>query len=494
MDVNIIPVINKIDMENADIKATREQFKSLFSFNDNEILEISAKTGLNCESLISTIINKIPPPSCNRSKPLKAFYFDSWFDENEGVTALVSILDGSLKTGDYIVSLKSKKNFLVKNVGIFFPEQLEQETLYAGQVGFFTANIRNLDDVKLGDCFVHSSTFDNLSKSDAEYEDFLKSIPDLPKPKPSMYASIYPCEQGQAKDLEKSLLKLSLNDASVTIEKENSAALGAGFRLGFLGLLHMEVFSERLENEYDAPTVVTTPSVPYKVYIKGAKNIKSLGSDMLMISNPHQLPSMDIIERFEEPLVTITIISPNQYYKSIISLLMDRRGKQIETSSVDQNRLLVKFLVPLNEVVIDLFEVLKNITSGYASFDYEEAGYQENKIVKVDFSLNGKPIHELSTLVPKASSKEFAKRMCQRIKENLTPQQFKIDIVGLVQKRPVARASIEALRKDVTAKLYGGDLTRAQKLLSQQKKGKERLRMIGKIPVTRESFIKILRA
>ncbi|KAI1283033.1 Translation factor GUF1 -like protein, mitochondrial [Halotydeus destructor] len=486
-ELPIIPVINKIDLKNANPEAVVAQLQKLFSLDESEIIKISAKQGINIDKILEAIINRIPAPKASLDKPLRALLFDSWHDKYKGVVTLMSILDGSVKLGDEIHSMKTGTSYQVKDLGIISPDEQSTDVLQAGQVGYLIANIRDISEAKLGDIFVHKSE----AAAMAETANIHQVI--IPESKPMVYAGIFPGDQSETLALKSALQKIILTDPSVEWKPESSAALGNGFRLGFLGLLHMEVFNQRLEQEFDAMTVITAPSVPYKVKIIGAKNIKLHGTDTLLVNNPMKLPDIQIIEKYFEPMVNATIITPDNYMTPVTSLCMERRGQQVNTYYIDNTRLMMQYKFPLSEVIVDFCDQLKSRTSGYASFDYEDAGYEETHLARLDILLNDLIVEELSQIVHFKRARDMGSDMCKRLKETLPSQQYAIKIQAAVGKQIVGREDLKALRKDVAAKLYGGDRTRRQKLLARQKEGKDRMRSIGNIEVPRDTFIRILK-
>ncbi|KPM07677.1 translation factor GUF1, mitochondrial-like protein [Sarcoptes scabiei] len=484
-DLVIIPVLNKIDLKNADIESTLQQLKKLFEFTPEETLKVSAKTGLGVETLLNEIVERIPPPPEIKSDQLKAVVFDLWFEKFKGIILLIRVIEGQIKIGDRIrASSHTDKVHTVKELNVLHPYQKpiggNPPTLYAGQVGVVVANINDNADVTIGDYLVHDDDADELLKDLKESK--TKSL----KSNPMVFASIYPCEKANFNDLKKNLQKLLLNDCSVQMSQESHIVLGNG-------LLHMEVFCQRLDDEFDAPVVITAPSVPYKIKIKGEKNIKQYKSDELIITNASQLPNPLIITNYYEPMVKGTIITPDGFLNSITSLCMDRRGEQINSYYIDNSRLLLEYKFPLNEIIIDFYDHLKSASSGYASFDYEDAGFAETNLVKLEFRLNDKPVEELSMIVHYKRAREQGRSICTKLQEHLTRQQFKIKIQAVIGSKVVARADIRPYRKDVTAKLYGGDATRRMKLLERQKEGKLRLRRIGNIDIDPETFINVLK-
>lgn len=507
-DMTILPTLNKIDLKNADVQSVTTQLKKLFEFNPDEIMKVSAKTGFGVAEMLDAIIEKIPPPKLTEgdcgeeeaaaaasesSQPkLKAVVFDLWYEKFKGIVLLVRIFDGSLSVGSQLVISSSPgKVHTVKEINALHPKQVpvagSPPTLYAGQVGVVVANIHDHADIAIGDVLCLHSTDGSVQPSKDESR--TKRL----KSNPMVYASIYPCEKADFGNLQKSLQKLLLNDSSVHMTKESHAALGNGFKLGFLGLLHMEVFCQRLDDEFDATVMITAPSVPYRVRIHGEKNLKAYGTDELLITNAASLPAPQIIKTYFEPMVKGTIITPDQHLNAITTLCMERRGEQLNSYYISDSSMLLEYLLPLSEVIIDFNDHIKSLSSGYASFDYEDAGFREAELVKLDFKLNDKPVDELSMIVHLKRARLFGRQIADKLADHLTRQQFKIKIQALVGAKVVARSNVNAYRKDVTAKLYGGDDTRRKKLLARQAEGKRKMRMVGNIEISPETFINVLK-
>jgi len=442
-NLTVVPVMNKIDLKNANPEEVEGQMKSLFEFDSEDILRVSAKTGLNVDSVLEAIVERIPPPShCDMIKPFRALLFDSWHDRYRGVIGVIAVIDGSIRIGDHITSHATKKSYEIKDVGILRPNEVSVSSLQAGQVGYIICNMRSNREAKIGDT-LFSKGCNNVEPLCA-----------LHQSKPMVFAGCYPMDQSETPALRSAIDKLILSDSSVTVAKETSAALGLGWRLGFLGLLHMEVFNQRLEQEYGAEVIVTVPSVPYKILISGEKNIKKLGRE-IMINNPSQFPDPFIVEQYLEPMVLGTIITPDVYVGSIVSLAIERRGIQIDSKNIDNSRIMMQFKLPMNEIAVDFYDALKSISSGYASFDYEENGYEPSDIVKLNVMLNGEVVEELSTIVHVSKARQYGKLICHRLKETIPRQLFQVAIQAAVGSKILARENIQALRKDVTAKCVG---------------------------------------
>jgi len=478
-DLAILPAINKIDLKVARTELVAEQIEHVFDIPNKNIYRISAKNGTGVLALLDAVIENIPAPAYQVQAPFQALMFDFWFDHFKGAVANIAVKAGSVRKGDKIMTIHSKKKYEVQDVGILNPDHQSTGVLFAGQVGYLVASIKNPKDALVGDTFCH---VDNVTEPLLSFKEA----------KPMVFAGVFPLESSEFNNLKKAIDKMLLNDSSIQVSLDSSAVLGQGWRLGFLGLLHMEVFSQRLEQEFDANILITTPNVPYKVKIHGAKNIKFYKGEMVTVLNTAQMPNLDIISEFHEPYVLGTIITPDEYIGHIMSMLMDCRAEQIEQSMIDNTRVMFKAMIPLNEVVVDFFDDLKSATSGYASFDYEDQGFRQSDLVKIDICLNGKDVDEMSQIshVSKAVSK--SKSIVAKLKESLPRQLFEIAVQAKVRGKVLARENVKAFRKDVTAKCYGGDISRKNKLLKAQAEGKKKLRRIGNIDVPKETFIKII--
>ena len=479
MELVVIPVLNKIDLKNARPDEVEKELKSLFDFDPASVLRISGKTGEGVEKLLQTIIEKIPPPNVSRDPPLKALLIDSWFDKWRGSVCCVYVTNGVLRPCNEITSSKTGKSYIVKTLAILTPEEKEVSSLGAGQVGVLTCNMRNISEAVAGD---------TLHTKGVKVEP-LKSFGSA---KPAVFSGLFPKDQSELEKLKSALEKLCLNDPSVTIGQENSLALGIGWRLGFLGLLHLDVFRQRLEQEFGTEAVLTAPSVPYRVKIQ-AKSVKKYGGSEIEIKNPAQLPESRDVQEILEPYVTVTILSPSQHFQKITAECSERRGDTISTTFLENDRVLMKFSMPLSEIVIDFQDKLKSMTSGYASFDYEEAGYQPTQLKKLSILINGREVEELVTLVHVTKLRAHARKLVDKLKEIIPRQQVLIAIQAAVGGDILARSEIKPYRKDVTAKLYGRDVTRRMKLLRNQADGKKKMRALFNIQIPRDTFIDVLR-
>uniref|UniRef100_A0A8D2GAU5 GTP binding elongation factor GUF1 n=1 Tax=Theropithecus gelada TaxID=9565 RepID=A0A8D2GAU5_THEGE len=478
--LSVIPVINKIDLKNADPERVENQIEKVFDIPSDECIKISAKLGTNIESVLQAVIERIPPPKVHRKNPLRALVFDSTFDQYRGVIANVALFDGVVSKGDKIVSAHTQKTYEVNEVGVLNPNEQPTHKLYAGQVGYLIAGMKNVTEAQIGDTLY-------LHKQPVE------PLPGFKSAKPMVFAGMYPVDQSEYNNLKSAIEKLTLNDSSVTVHRDSSLALGAGWRLGFLGLLHMEVFNQRLEQEYNASVILTTPTVPYKAVLSSSKLIKEYREKEITIINPAQFPDKSKVTEYLEPVVLGTIITPDEYTGKIMMLCEARRAVQKNMIFIDQNRVMLKYLFPLNEIVVDFYDSLKSLSSGYASFDYEDAGYQTAELVKMDILLNGNTVEELVTVVHKDKAHSIGKAICERLKDSLPRQLFEIAIQAAIGSKIIARETVKAYRKNVLAKCYGGDITRKMKLLKRQAEGKKKLRKIGNVEVPKDAFIKVLK-
>ncbi|XP_064343089.1 translation factor GUF1, mitochondrial isoform X3 [Camelus dromedarius] len=461
--LSVIPVINKIDLKNADPERVEKQIEKVFDISSDECIKISAKLGTNVESVLQAVIKRIPSPKAHQKNPLRALVFDSTFDQYRGVIANVALFDGAVSKGDKIVSAHTQKTYEVNEVGVLNPNEQPTHKLYAGQVGYLIAGMKDVSEAQIGDTLY-------LHKQPVE------PMPGFKSAKPMVFAGMYPVDQSEYNNLKSAVEKLTLNDSSVTVHRDNSLALGAGWRLGFLGLLHMEVFNQRLEQEYNASVILTTPTVPYKAVLSSTKLIKEYREKEIIIINPAQFPDKSKVVEYLEPVVLGTIITPDEYIGKIMMLCQARRAVQKNMMFIDQNRVMLKYLFPLNEIVVDFYDSLKSLSSGYASFDYEDAGYQTAELVKMDILLNGNIVEELVTVVHKDKAHTVGKAICERLKDSLPRQLFEIAIQAAVGSKIIARETVKAYRKNVLAKCYGGDITRKMKLLKRQAEGKKKLR------------------
>lgn len=471
--LSIIPVVNKIDLESADPEATIEELKSIQGLDASHYLLVSAKEGTGTEELLEAIVERIPLPSDEGRDSLRALIFDSSFDTYKGVVTYIKIFSGSVRKGDKILLMSNGKEFEVTEVGIFKPGMQATTSLTAGEVGYLMANIKSVREARIGDTITSSLKL-------AE-----EPLPGYKPAKPMVFSGIYPIETGDYQLLRDALDKLSLNDSSFIYEPETSPSFGFGFRCGFLGLLHMEIVQERLEREYDLDLVSSAPSVSYRV--------KRRGKEPILIDNPAKFPPAQEIEYIEEPFVRMSIISPDEYIGALMELSKDRRGIYVSTSYLDPTRVVIIFEFPLGEIVMDFHDKLKSVTKGYGSLDYEYIGYRKQEIVKLDILLNGELVDALACMVHKDKAYKRGRALARKLKEVIPRQQFPIAVQAAIGSQIIARETIKAFRKDVTEKLYGGDVTRKRKLLEKQKRGKKRMKMISKVNVPQEAFLAVVK-
>lgn len=474
-DLEIIPILNKIDMESAMIDEVSDQVIDLIGCTKEEIVLASGKTGEGIPDIMNAIVDRIPSPSGDPEAPLQALIFDSVFNSFRGVIAYFRIFNGSLKKGDKVRFVNTGKEYGADEIGILQLDQVPQQELKAGNVGYIITGIKVSKEIKVGDTITHR---------DEPCETAIQGFEDV---KPMVFAGIFPIENEDFEDLRDSLEKLQLNDASLTFQPESSAALGFGFRCGFLGMLHMEIIQERLSREFNQEVITTIPNVTY--YAKSKKK----GSERFLVKTPNDLPDATVLEYVEEPYIDAQIITKPEYFGTIMKLCMDKRGTLTKQLYLTESRIELTFQMPLAEIVFDFYDRLKSITRGYASFDYTPLDYRQSDLVKLDMRLNGDPVDALSALVHRTKAEAFGRRICLRLKELLPRQQFKIAIQAAIGAKVVARETISALRKDVTAKCYGGDITRKRKLLEKQKKGKKKMRQIGNVEVPQKAFLEVLK-
>ena len=473
-DLEILPVINKIDLASANIEGTRAEIEDIIGIPAEGCPAVSAKNGLNIGDVLEKIITDIPAPKGDPTAPLKALIFDSHYDSYLGVVVYIRVFDGTLKAGDRIRLMAKGTEFDVVEVGTMEPFGLAKaDSLSAGEVGYITASIKTVGDTRVGDTV--TSALGGASEP----------LPGFRDVHPMVYSGIYPADGARYGDLREALEKLQLNDASLVFEPETSVALGFGFRCGFLGLLHMEIIEERLEREFNLDLITTAPSVIYKVKLRGGETV--------LIDNPSKFPSPDEIDVAYEPIMKATIITPTDYVGGIMELCQDRRGSFIDMKYLDTERVELHYELPLNEIIYDFFDALKSRSKGYASLDYELKDYQPSKLVKLDFMLNGEPVDALSFIVFEDRAYGRARKIAEKLKENIPRQLFEIPIQAAIGSKIIARETVKAMRKDVLAKCYGGDITRKKKLLEKQKEGKKKMRKLGSVEVTPEAFMAVLR-
>ncbi len=473
-NLEIIPVLNKIDLPSANPEMVIDEIENVIGIEAQDAPRVSAKTGLNVEQVLEKIVTSIPAPSGDANNPTKALIFDSYYDNYKGAVAYVRIKEGKIKVGDEIKFMATNKTYTVAEVGYFGAgTYIPTDTLLAGEVGYVAASIKNVSDINVGD------TITTKNAPAAE------PLPGYKKIMPMVYCGIYPADGSEYEDLKAALEKLSLNDASLFWEPETSVALGFGFRCGFLGLLHMEIIQERIDREYNLNVITTSPSVIYKV-------IKTDGTKFDLY-NPTELPPMQEVSKMEEPIVKADIMLPKQYVGNIMELCQDRRGIYKDMKYLDETRVILTYEMPLNEIIYDFFDALKSRTKGYASFDYEIIGYRESDLVKLDILLNGDLIDAFSMIVHKDKAYARGRKMAEKLKTTIPRQMFEIPIQASIGGKVIARETISAMRKDVLAKCYGGDITRKKKLLEKQKEGKKKMRQLGTVDVPQEAFLSILK-
>ena len=473
-DLELVPVINKIDLPSARPDEVKKEIEDVIGIDGEDAPLISAKNGVNIDAVLEKIVELVPPPSGDEDAPLKALIFDSYYDAYKGVIVYVRIVDGKLKPGQRIRMMASGSEFDVVDVGYLKPIGMESsDELLAGEVGYITASIKNVRDVRVGDTV---TTADDPAD---------EALPGYKEVKSMVYCGIYPADGARYDDLREALEKLQLNDASLNFEAETSVALGFGFRCGFLGLLHMEIIQERLEREYNLDLVTTAPSVEYRV-------VKTDG-EVVMIDNPTNMPDPSMIDYMEEPIVKASILTPKDYVGSIMELCQDRRGTYINMEYLDETRVQLNYDLPLNEIIYDFFDALKSRTRGYASFDYEFSKYERAELVKMDMLLNGEIVDALSFIVHKDRAYTRGRRIAEKLKEAIPRQLFEIPIQAAIGGKIIARETVKAMRKDVLAKCYGGDISRKKKLLEKQKEGKKRMRQVGSVEVPQEAFMSVLK-
>ena len=473
-NLEILPVINKIDLASADIEGARREIEDIIGIPAEGCPAVSAKNGLNIEDVLEKIVTEIPAPKGDADAPLKALIFDSHYDSYLGVVVYIRIMDGTIRAGDRIRLMARGTEFEVVEVGTMEPFGLAKcESLSAGEVGYITASIKTVGDTRVGDTI--TTAIGGASEP----------LPGFREVHPMVYSGIYPADGARYGDLRDALEKLQLNDASLVFEPETSVALGFGFRCGFLGLLHMEIIEERLEREFNLDLITTAPSVIYKVKLRSGETV--------MVDNPSMFPTPDEIDTSYEPIMKATVITPTEYVGGIMDLCQDRRGVFVDMKYIDTERVELHYMLPLNEIIYDFFDALKSRSKGYASLDYELHGYEASKLVKLDFMLNGEVVDALSFIVFEDRAYQRARRIAEKLKENIPRQLFEIPIQAAIGSKIIARETVKAMRKDVLAKCYGGDITRKKKLLEKQKEGKKKMRKLGSVEVTPEAFMAVLK-
>lgn len=471
-DLEIIPVINKVDLPSARVEEVREEIHKRIGLDPSKVIGVSAKTGFNIEEVLEAIVKYVPAPSGNVKAPLKALIFDSYYDPYRGVIIMMRVKEGEVRVGDEVLMMATNRKYLVTELGIRTPQEVKRDVLRAGEVGYLAAQIKDIKDISTGDTV---TLVNNKAK---------EALPGYREITPMVYCGLYPVDSKDYGDLKDALEKLSLNDAALKYEPETSVALGFGFRCGFLGLLHMDVIQERLEREHDLNLILTAPSVIYHVYLTNGT--------MLKIDNPSKLPDFTLVDRIEEPYVKAQIMTPQEYVGPIMELCQDKRGIYVDLSYLDDTRIQVTYEIPLSEVIYNFFDKLKSYSKGYATLDYSLSGYKASNLAKMDILLNGQPVDALSLIVYRPTAYNRGVAMCRALKNIIPRQQFEVPIQAAINNKIIARTDIKAVRKDVLAKCYGGDISRKRKLLEKQKEGKKRMKLVGSVEIPQEAFMSVL--
>lgn len=472
-NLEIIPVINKIDLPSANIEDTKMQIEDVIGLDAAGAIPASAKEGIGTREILESVVRNIPPPSGDPDAPLRALLFDSWYDTYQGVVVLVRVVDGSVSPGQKIKLFSTGAAHEVQSVGVFTPKMVQTKELFCGEVGYIIAGIKRVADAKIGDTVMDATR-------QAE-----QPLPGYKDVKPMVFAGLYPMNSDDYADLKDALEKLRLNDSSFTYEPETSLALGFGFRCGFLGLLHMDIIKERIEREFKLSLIPTAPTVVYRV----TQN----NGEIVLVDNPAKLPKIQDIQRIEEPFIIASIITPELYVGPLIALCQERRGTQKEISYITKDRVLIRYELPLNEIIMDFYDKLKSLTKGYASLDYELSGYVESDLVKLDMLLNGEAVDALSLITHREKAALRGRQLAERLKEVIPRQLYEVIIQAAIGAKIVSRETVKPLRKNVTAKCYGGDITRKRKLLEKQKEGKKRMKQVGSIELPQEAFLAVLK-
>lgn len=472
-NLEIIPVLNKIDLPSADPEGVKRQIEDAIGLDASEAIMASAKEMKGIREILEAVVKKVPPPKADRTKPLRALIFDSWFDSYQGVVILCRVVDGQISVGEKIKFMATDMDHEILKMGVFKPFAAGLEQLQAGEVGFIIAGIKDIRDVRVGDTIT-------LAKGGVT-----EPLPGFQKMKSMVFSGVFPVDASHFEDLKESLEKLSLNDSSLSYEPEKSAALGFGFRVGYLGLLHMEIVQERLEREFNLNLITTAPTVVYKVY--------TTTGELIELENPAELPELTKIAKMEEPYVKLSLHTPSEYIGALLKMCEDRRGIQVKMEYISDNKVVIEYRLPMNEMVTDFYDKLKSVSKGYASMEYELAGFEESDLVKLDILLNAEPVDALSVICHRSKAQNMGRKLTEKLKELIPRQQFQIAIQATIGVKVVARETLGALRKDVTAKCYGGDISRKRKLLEKQKEGKKRMKQIGSVEVPQEAFLAILK-
>ena len=474
-DLEIIPVLNKVDLPSANVEEVTDDIVDLLGCNKEDVIKASAKTGEGVEKILENIVNKIPCPKGNINLPLEALIFDSVYNPFRGIETYFRIINGKISKGQKIQFMSTKKDYFADEIGTLMLNQLPKKEILAGDVGYLITGIKEAKEVKVGDTITDS---DNPTK---------KAIEGFEEVKPMVFAGIYPVDTDDYEELRNSMEKLQLNDASLVFIPESSAALGFGFRCGFLGMLHLEIIQERLEREFNMPVITTVPNVSYQAYTKKRP------SDSIILNNPTDLPDPSSLEKVEEPYIKATIITKSDFVGNVMTLCIEKRGQITNQTYLTTDRVELTFDMPLAEIVFDFYDRLKSVSKGYASFDYSPIGFKKSSLVKLDILLNSNPVDALSSLIHTENSYTIGKKMCEKLKELIPRQQFDIPIQAAIGAKIISRETVKALRKDVTAKCYGGDITRKRKLLEKQKKGKKKMRQVGNVEIPQQAFMAVLK-
>ncbi len=472
-NLEVIPVLNKVDLPSSDVDRARQEIEDVVGLDAKDAILASGKTGIGVKDILESVVRRVRPPTGDPDAALRALLFDSWYDPYRGAVSVVRVMDGTLRKGDKVYFMATQREYEVTEIGVFTPHAVALDELGPGEVGFIAANIRSVHDTRIGDTITHAKR-----RAEAPLAGF-KDV------KPMVFAGIFPTDSADYADLRDALDKLKLNDASFRFEPDTSEALGFGFRCGFLGLLHMEIIQERLEREYDLDLITTAPSVVYKVFLRTGEAID--------VENPARLPDMGKVEHIEEPYLKVTVHTPANAVGAIMQLCQDRRGSQIGMQYVGADRVILTYEIPMNEVLFDFFDRLKSASRGYASMDYELIGYRRGDLVRVDMLVNGEPVDALSVIINRERSQRRGRELAQKLKEVIQRQQYEVAIQAAIGGKIIARETIGAVRKNVTAKCYGGDITRKRKLLEKQKEGKKRMKAVGNVEIPQEAFLAILK-
>ena len=472
-DLEVFPVLNKVDLPSAEPARVREEIEEIIGLDASDAIEASAKEGIGIHEVLEALVKKIPPPAGNPDGPLKALIFDSWYDSYQGVVILARVVDGKISKGDKVLLMSNRKSYEVVKVGVFSPHPFETPSLQAGEVGFIIASIKVVGDARVGETITHL------------HRPADKPLPGYQEVKPMVFSGLYPIDPGDYDDLRDAMEKLQLNDSSFSFEPETSVALGFGFRCGFLGLLHMEIIQERLEREFDVGLITTAPTVVYHVHTVDGRTLR--------VDSATKLPEEQAIGTIEEPFIKASIHLPHEFVGPVLALCEEKRGIQNEIRYLTADRVMVVYELPLNEVVLDFYDRLKTITRGYASLDYDFLDYRASKLVRLNILINGETVDALSLIVHRDKAAQQGRELTSKMKEFIPRQQYEVAIQAALGNKVIARVNVKALRKDVTAKCYGGDITRKRKLLEKQKEGKKRMKQVGRVEIPQEAFLAILK-